>query len=241
MPQLIQLVIRLASTTGMSEDTAENVVHCYSASGAVTDAGVENLCENFRDFYITTSGAQTTALSAYIGDSISRAANACQVLGYVKTDLDPTVPFGSPNAQVNFTMLASGSGTSFPEEVAAVISYNADLTNVPVTQANPTPPPATIRPQQRRRGRLFFGPLLTAAADSGTTVVRPSTTFRTNLGEAFKGLAAAFLASENCDLVVWSRADEAVYPVVGGYVDDAWGTQRRRGVEATVRTAFTIP
>jgi len=37
---------------------------------------------------------------------------------------------------------------------------------------------------------------------------------------------------------VWSRTDEAVYPIVGGYVDYAFDTQRRRGQAPVARQSW---
>lgn len=236
---VVSLVARLASTTGLSQDTVENVIHLGSPDPLDLN-DVTAACAIFRDFYIATATGATQDLGNYIGDSISRGANACSILSYASGDLSGQTPFGSPLDTLNFTMSAAAAGTPLPEEVAIVCSYNADLTNIPVSETNPTPPPATIRPQQRRRGRLYLGPIQATAGSELDGVLRPGSLVRTDLGLAFKQMAEDINALGDIYLGVWSRADEEVWQVVGGYVDDAWDSQRRRGVEATLRTSFAI-
>ena len=241
MPSVIQLVARLAPASGVPSDTVENVIHVGSSLGGSVVGDIDEMCQAFRDFYIATAPGATNDLGTFIGDSVSRAANACSILAYFTPDLTGQTPFGSPVTSLNFTMSTAAVPTPLPEEVSACISYNADLTNVPVTENNPTPPPAIIRPQQRRRGRLYFGPLQGTAGSEVNNIFRPTTVFRTDLGLAFAKMAQDMLAiAVDYALCVWSKADGATYPVIGGYVDDAWDTQRRRGPEATVRTHFSV-
>ena len=98
----------------------------------------------------------------------------------------------------------------------------------------------------RRRGRIYLGPLAAVAADSSTG--RPNTSFVT----AIKNAAAAYLASVTTDgtftWVVHSHttgASPGTYDETGnsvtvnqGWVDNAWDTQRRRGMAPTTRSAF---
>lgn len=244
MPPLgmFQLQSKLASVTGLPQDTCENVIHVAIPDGTYAGGDPLALMEAFRDFYneVPTGGA--LAVGARISESISRAAGACSITIYSTDDLSGVSGFGSPIASLNFTLTAAQVGSGLPEEVAIIASYHGDLTDVPVSViVDPGPPVVTIRPQQRRRGRLYLGPLQAAAGTEASLQFRPNQQIQDELGEAMVDLAAAIVAVDpTFYLGVWSKADEDVWEVVGGYVDDAWDTQRRRGLEATERTAFTI-
>lgn len=238
----IQLVSRMQSVTGLPEDTVENVIHIGLESFAPDAGDITTWMTAFRDFYVTVGTGGVATPGSYLSESISRAANKCSILAYAITDLTGSTPMGSPIGSLTYSMVNAASGAAFPEEVAAVISYSADLTDVPITEPNPTPPPATIRPAQRRRGRLFFGPLQAQAGTDTGTQIRPASGFRIDIGVGLKKMANAINAVDSgAYFGVWSRADADVWEAVEGYVDDAWDTQRRRGLEATTRTTFTIP
>jgi hypothetical protein len=86
-------------------------------------------------------------------------------------------------------------------------------------------------PQARRRGRVYV-PWMQASSNVDG---RPESTFVTLLAASFAEFHAAAIASANVNWVVWSPTDSAAYPVEAGWIDDAWDTQRRRGVSATYR------
>lgn len=236
-----QLVARLPSTTGLSEDVVENVFHVGVDGAVVGTTEIGEMMAAIRDFYITVPAGGTQGPGYYLSDGVSRAASACTVLAYISFDLDGSTPLGSPIGTLSFTLQAAQVAAAFPEEVASVISYHGDLTDVPVSQTNPSPPPATIRPAQRRRGRCYIGPLSSGSGTDPGASIRPSSTFRSNLALAMKDLAETINAIDpNLFFGIWSKADAEVYECVGGYVDDAWDTQRRRGLAATTRTLFTV-
>lgn len=241
MATLVKVIARLPSVSAMPADVTENTFHCV-LNDVHPPADHTAICTAVAAFYTNTPPGGTHGIGYYLANSMSRSANAGSILYYEKASLDPNVDFGSPLLTTHFTLPAAGSVSDFPEEVASVISYNGDLTDVPVSMPNPTPPPAIIRPQSRRRGRLYMGPVNFSAIDEGTLgYVTPSTAFRTDLGLALKKLADDVDTNTTGNLVVYSGAAQETHIVVGGYVDNAWDTQRRRGREASVRTTFTIP
>lgn len=233
-----QLVVKLSSVSSMPEDSVENVLHV----GWDTIVGYQDFIDATIDFFNVAAPTASAPLATRISDSISRAANQCSVSVYEINDLTGATPMGSPVKVQTFTMGASDGTSPMPEEVATVISFNADLTNAPVSQVNPTPPPAFIRPQSRRRGRMYVGPLQISAGTDVGLVLRPSTNWIGDLGKAFKELAETVNAVAPGDnyLGIWSRADAEVHEIIAGYVDNAWDTQRRRGLAPTSRTPFTI-
>lgn len=237
---VVQLVARLPHTSGRPEDMVQNTIN-LGVIGTLQSGDVDIAMIAFANFYNTLAPSQTGPVASRISGAISRAANACQILAYATADLTGNTPFGSPFDMLNFTMGAEGASADLPEEVAVVVSYNGPLINVPVSQPNPNPPPAVIRPQQRRRGRMFVGPLNgVAGTQQGGDVFRPTPVFVTDLGLAFKGMGDTIQGAASVELGVWSKADAEVYEVVGGYVDNAWDIQRRRGVVASSRTPFLI-
>jgi hypothetical protein len=120
--------------------------------------------------------------------------------------------------------LAAHSGT-LPWEVALCMSYFAG-TNTP-----------------RRRGRVFIGPLTNAAVSE--TLGRPGVN-SVLLDTVADRASAMGRTTEN---VTWVMVTEGgtkppleapnARVVTAGWVDDAWDTQRRRGLDASTRKTFS--
>ena len=95
----------------------------------------------------------------------------------------------------------------------------------------------------RRRGRIYVGPLgtLGVAADVTNAPHRPATAFMTHLRDAMSRLRTQSLAlSTPCIWVIRSSMPSVNYvPVIGGWVDNAWDTQRRRGPVASARLTWS--
>lgn len=235
----MHLVAKLAHRSGLPADVVEMTTNIRFPDEPSLLDRVEAI-DAYIDFFNVADPVTTNPLSQLIGEAISRTTDACMVLGYETTDLTGTTPFGSPTASANFTLGAPTTSSDMPEEVAMVISYNADLTNVPVSIPNPSPPPSTIRPQARRRGRLFVGPLVQAAGAEVANIFRPTASAQATLGNLFAIYCNDVQASTTGEVAVWSRSDADLYPVVGGYVDNAWDTQRRRGPDASSRDPFVV-
>lgn len=237
---VIHLVTRFPSVTGFAEDITECTLNC-GQDGILGAADVQTAMEAFRDFWITLAGTQVTALGAYLSATIDRTANACSVLAYATLDLDGSTPLGSPVDSLNFTLTAAGAGSEFPREVATVLSFHADLTGVPVSETDPGPPIVVSRPQSRRRGRMYIGPVKSSAGAGDTEgILRVAPAYRTDVTQAFNGLCDAVALTDALTVGVWSKADADVYPVVTAYIDNAWDTQRRRGLDPTARTTISV-
>lgn len=141
---------------------------------------------------------------------------------------------GSPVDEQSSTHLIVGTAEPMPAEVALCLSFHGNLTDVPEEGAGAT------RPAARHRGRIYVGTFDRTCNEAATTTnrSRPTTAVRTNLLAMANSLKAITNGVEWC---VHSHKNNAWYPVTGGWVDDAWDTQRRRGPAATARTAFTVP
>nr|CRY97802.1 hypothetical protein [uncultured prokaryote] len=127
----------------------------------------------------------------------------------------------APQYQTTFNLTGAPSGIPLPPEVALCLSFQA----VPISGT----------PQARRRGRTYFGPNLSGA---NATPGIPSTSLINALATAGEALKAASDAALNWSWGVWSTVDEQTSIIHEGWVDNAWDTQRRRGVDSTARTIW---
>lgn len=226
--------------SGLPEDLAINVFYFVTEAADPDTTEMDSIVTRLTAFYNSTPAGASAgfSISDFIGIQVSRTANQDRFAFYWSPTIDPvSTPWGSPVRTTNWTIGTAAVATGLPGEVAAALSYHADLTDIPETQANPTPPPAIIRPAARRRGRLFLGPLTTGAMTNEGVNQDASiaSSLRTNIGLAGKALADA---NTTASWVVYSPTDASVYLVVGGYVDDAFDTQRRRGTKAETRTLW---
>ncbi len=175
-------------------------------------AAIEQQLENF---YNVPGAPGRQAVAGWIGAGVSRSANAVKVKMYNLSDLRPR-PIVNDDT---WTLGPAGNQLGdFPSEVAVTVSYFAGV-NAP-----------------RRRGRIYLGPLID---DSGTLQpnVRVATTMRLDLAAS-----AAKLRDESTTggtfWSVYSLADGIARPVTGGWVDNEFDTQRRRGLRSDARTVW---
>lgn len=214
----------MTATTGLPADSVIND-WAFQTVGAATLLDYQNACLVVSEFYRAVQ-ANTHEVGEYISDQINRAATH-ELQAWTIT----SGPLGSPDyTEAWLGPVTANSNSGLPTEVAAVLSFHADLTGV-LEESGAT------RPRARRRGRVFIGPLEVSAV-AATAVPYPlSATFTETLRQAAVKLYddANGLGLAWC---VWSRTDETLRPVVGGWTDNAPDTQRRRGMAASIRTAW---
>lgn len=133
---------------------------------------------------------------------------------YDMSEPEPRVPI-----YINGSALTPGSG-QLPSEVALCMSFQG----VRVSGEN----------QARRRGRVYLGPL-------GITVTggRPDSTAITAIAAAGGQLLSDSDNATNYTWSVYSATDDLLVAVNNGWVDNAFDTQRRRGISPTSRVTFT--
>lgn len=227
-------VVTLKHVSGLVEDQVVNTFPFLStAANPVPDADLNVAGVAVADFYNGVSATSGSTVANLIGSQISRAANAVTIK-YYNIDIADMggAPHGSPIHQTNFTLgLAQGGETNLPSEVAIVLSYHADLTDLQ-QEAGAT------RPAARARGRLYIGPLNTLARsiDGVTNKAKVSTVAMNTLKDA----GARLMGTTDPNWGQWSRMNLLFREVTGGFVDDAFDTQRRRGEKASVRTTFGV-
>lgn len=92
---------------------------------------------------------------------------------------------------------------------------------------------------KRRRGRLYLpAQWVIAHTSSSGVAAKPTAGQMTGAGDF--ATALDLLTTTVGTWCVWSRADNAFFPVTNWYVDDEWDTQRRRGLRPTTRTTGTV-
>lgn len=182
--------------------------------------------------YYETSGSGEVGLSVgdvEVMDGIAAAYNASfltaftgsiasmQIRAYAP-GLNPTGPLVTKSYAFNAT------GLPAPGEVAICLSYYSE-------QNSP-----------RKRGRVYLGPW-----DRGIVgEFRPAASVRTNIlafARAIADIGANSQATWMQRSMVGStpQLPVATYsPVTNFYVDDAWDTQRRRGLKPTARSAGVV-
>lgn len=192
---------------------------------------VNNVSEDFatNSWCVTGSDVvgQTTAITTAFKDfyddivadlSGNLAQNGHLVKYYDLPGLAPNYPF----EEDTFNLVAAPSGTPLPDEVAMCLSFQGAR--------------AAGAPQNRRRGRVYIGPLDVSWLN---TDGRPLQTRISTLTTAAATLSATLNAlSPAVELAVWSVVDQHAVVVTDGWVDNAWDTQRRRGKDATSRTTW---
>lgn len=233
---LYKAVIQLPSQSGMPEDDIINDLYFFSdIAGDSHNDAADNLQVRLAAFYNAVGTGAIDDLANFMGDQVTRAASGCAFNFYYQDFVSPPALWGSPVAVRNWTLDAGASSTNLPTEVAVVASFHGDLTNVPETEANPSPPPAIIRPAARKRGRIYLGPfMINGGVESGpSNDLAPNAALRNTITGACVDLMGA---NDDYEWVVYSPTTPAVWTVVGGYIDNAFDTQRRRGTAPTDRS-----
>lgn len=159
-------------------------------------------------FYTGTPSAVTTPISQYLAwDGISGVTMRQYDLGQAPPRL--------PTVRENLLSVGIQNGDTLPREVAACLSYESEKRG------------------PRGRGRIFLGPLSTQGMTSSDGVTRVSQPFRQAVADRALDLVNS---TENATWVLLSPTDGDTSRIVGGYVDNAFDTQRSRGAAPSTRT-----
>lgn len=205
---LYRLQAVLPYFTGLPADVATNTIYV----DAPNDGAAEDCAAAFALFYERTYVGGHGVLW-YMSGVLSDAPDAFKIRGYRMADPLPREPI----FEYSFTGTETRSTESLPLEVALCCSFKALPPNTP-----------------SRRGRIFIGPLSVRALDVDATGV-PTAAFMNAVA------AAAYALNQDLsDLTATWIINGAAGPVgvAHGWVDNAFDTQRRRGVEATTRVSW---
>lgn len=199
---------------------ADSVINTFHFTG-VDDIGdmVSAVLPRLRDFW--NANAPSTPLKNFYSSELNMPGARAKFYNW--DDPEPRAPIADES--LGITAPAFESTTNLPGEVALCTSYRGPLESGEI--------PA------RRRGRIYIGPLNAATIQSSSTnPARPASAFRTCVAEATERLATE--STLGAGWVVWSRVNGSATPIEFGWVDDAFDTQRRRGVAATTRTNWQV-
>lgn len=190
----------------------------------------EDFVSNTMHFFGIDLATDTAAVSAEIVEfysSIRGMFSSAVAIGphLIKFyDTDAPAP-NYPYAETSFTWPSKPTGDSLPSEVAVCLSYAAKR--------------ESGEPANRRRGRIYLGPISVLQNDDG----RPSQLIRTTFLDAAETLAQEINTIPALGTGFWG-----IYSPTGGTiaaiktlsVDNAFDTQRRRGVAPTIKDVRTL-
>lgn len=230
MSGYVRLQVTVPHDSGVPRDSVVYTTHWIHADpsaavGAVAASAVTNF-----DAFLTE-----------VADKVSTQYNPSAATYKTFNMLDPEPRIPLSEGSITAAPVAPAS-IDLPAEVALVISYEA----LPVSGLN----------QRRRRGRIYFGPLAHPATDAYV----PPDAYVDELAEAAwnnfvipsgsDGLLAVFSGYTAKDIPVGgtpTEDDDDQPELVPGsfakverlWVDNAWDTQRRRGIGATRREVYS--
>lgn len=213
------VTVAFQAASGLAEDQMVNTFHVEAS----TDAEAADFLSDVLDFYNTGHGGFTNPITYYMSPFLSGTYNA---KAYDLSDPAPRLPVATGTGIFTPRTLIGG----LPEEVALCLSFAA------------TPYTPGINPQSQR-GRIYIGPLNPEAfagyggGDEWNTPPRPATGLLNIVSAAATDLAAANTATKKWE--VYSPTLSQGFEVTSGWIDNAFDTQRRRGVAATARTLWT--
>jgi hypothetical protein len=177
-----------------------------------------------QDVYENVLYFDTTALDNVEGtcDGISEAYDAMSVLaGWSGLEVRVyELAGGQPIFQKEYPNVQA-TGASGPGEVALCLSY-----------ATVDDPEASTG---RRRGRIYLGPLTSgqvSAPRPGPALIEEVL----DLGEALASIGFASATTWH----MFSKTDNQSIKIESIWCDNAWDTQRRRGLDPTVRTTRDV-
>lgn len=241
----ILAVATLNPASGIPKDAVVNTFSVVSAAGLnPTDGG--HLTTLLTRFYANSTSVGH-AVGDYLSDSVSRALSAHTWDLYdISGHLDGS-PHGSPFFSDTFTLPAGAvSPVRMPSEAAIALTlrgtgWQTALANVPGPPAGPA---GDTHPRARKSGRIFLGPLSATAnasfvATGGEAVVNP--TVVTAILDAIQDVQTQLVATtEQMSLAIWSRKAAGLTAISHAQVDNAFDTQRRRGIAATTRVTRAL-
>lgn len=200
---------------------ADNVMNTFYFDG---DDGATD--EAYHDVVFTALQTFYSAVDQLMASTLSGVGT---VKIYDMRDPLPRVP-----EFVGELSLSPGGGDPLPDECACCVSFMADTPS----GGNP----------RTHRGRIYLGPLDQDIGAIVENAYRIQTTHIETIATAAHGLAQPHTL-DVIGSVRWSvyspkidstdTIDNAFNDVTHGFVDNAFDTQRRRGVKATTRTTFT--
>lgn len=216
MPHLFAHVV-LPNKNNLAEDAFVNGFHFTGVSSA--EAMTTEIFARLASFYEDTAVGAPRPLNQWMSTEINFPGARLKI--YDWDDPKPRAPiFDESLGLVQGTPVES---LALPGEVALCLSYAGPIES----GGHPA----------RRRGRVYIGPLNTGCtAPTPNASARPAGQLITTMAAAGEALADA--STSGCSWVVWSTVNSSATVITRGWVDNAFDTQRRRGVRPSGRTTW---
>lgn len=241
MPQLLA-TITLKHKSGFPEDDIVNSF-AIDADPQWDNTAIGEISIPLFNFYFTDTTQAARRVADNLGPGLVRGPGGAVCDIYDITGKLDGSPHGSPVATdvKDTTPSRAEPAAGLPEEVALKVTFRAENYDLqPVERADGVDPGAEVdRPRQRYTGGFYLGPLATGWSYTNANKVRPTPLYITDTLNAAERLVDE-LAAFGHWLGVWSRSDASLRRVSKVEIDDAFDTQRRRGVAPTVRNARTV-
>lgn len=208
--------VSLAAPSGVAEDRIVNTFHVSTSIPPLSNewASLESC---FTTFYQT--------IDQYLAaDFVNTTGHTFKI--YNLSDPTPRVPVYEGSLGTLSGLIAAG----MPPEVALCLSYRGQY------QSGGNP--------QRRRGRVYIGPIGYNTTTTIDTDGRPHSTLVSGLATAgdtlFEAIYALNWTDNQVGPVVYSPTAEDAFPVIALWVDNEWDHQRSRGRQATSRSSLSV-
>lgn len=213
----------LAAKSTIPADVAVNSFHFWldEDAGTGSDHSFEDIITGDRPVAPDVNGIQGD-LSDLYREIQSRLSSRIEPLDSVIKWYNLSAPAPRyPILELPLTGSYTIQNTTMPSEVAVCCSFQAEKVNG-LSQAS-------------RRNRVYIGPLSTAVNSLSGTI---DSVVRQDFADAFENLASNSNNATEWTWVIYSPTTGEHHDVHDGWVDNAFDTQRRRGVEATERTTW---
>lgn len=197
--------------SGLAEDQFVNSWH-FVMSG-VLGPDYENVEDMLYNFYTGDSLSEAPSIANFM--TVENITGDYTLKAYNLEDPKPRTPVFESSGSVS-----PGGADSLPTECAAVLSFQA------VVESGEN--------QKRRRNRVYLGPFGEAANNNGLL----ADTLVERLLFQGRSLKNESAGSSTWSWHIYSPTDDNAEPVWSGWVDNAWDTQRRRGIRKTARGIF---
>lgn len=208
--------------SGIAEDRYVNTFYAEGPTPA-DDAAYLAVAVSITRFYSAVAPTATFGVNHYLSNEMSGPGETVKI--YNMADPHPRAPVFTHESDPTF----DSPGDNLPGEVAVCLSYAG-------TAVSGLPP-------ARRRGRIFIGPLQVRACETSgdnTVPCRPALIFRQNLVKSAQNLKDELFDGSALVWSMWSPTSGSMLNIVRVWADNAFDTQRRRGVDPNSRVSLNL-
>lgn len=208
--------------SGVSEDRFVNTFYAEGAA-APSEPTLAALAQAVFDFYDGVNTPSTEPLIRWYSSTADGTGRNVKIY-----DLADPLP-RAPIFEVEHGPFSVPPGaTNLPSECACCMSYAA--------------PAISGLPVARRRGRIYLGPLndRATADDPDTAECRVDDVFRFAVMNAAVTLKADMFAAAGHVWSMYSPTSDDMLIINRVWSDNAWDTQRRRGIDPTSRLTVDL-